>query len=67
MLEFMEENKGRVMSIKEISKEVDSDRYNKDRTWAARELKQLWSRGFIEAINGCYWIPIKEDKKSERE
>jgi hypothetical protein len=66
VLEFFEENKGRILSVKEVSKEVDDARYQKDRTWAARELKQLWSKGYIEAINGCYWIPIKEDKESGR-
>lgn len=66
-LELLESNKGRIFSIKEVSKELDSKLYEKDKTWAARELKQLWSKGLIEAINGCYWIPDKEDKKSEPE
>jgi len=66
-LELLQENKGRIFSVKEVSKELNPRLYDKDKTWAARELKQLWSKGLIEAINGCYWIPIKEEKKWDRE
>ena len=66
-LELLDENKGRVFSVKEVSKELNPKLYDKDKTWAARELKQLWSKGMIEANNGCYWIPIKEDKPSDQE
>ncbi len=65
VLDFLKEQTGRVLSVKEISKEVDQDRYDRDKTWAANELKGLCNKGFIEAINGCYWIPV-EDKGAER-
>ncbi len=66
ILDFLKDQTGRVFSVKEISKEVDSDRYERDKTWAANELKGLCSKGFIEAINGCYWIKPEEDKNAER-
>lgn len=56
---------GRVFSVREISKEVDADRYARDKTWASRELKSLCNKGYIEAINGCYWIPPEEEKERE--
>ncbi len=65
-LDFFEANKGQIFSVKDVSKELDERRYLKDKTWAARELKSLWSKGFIQAINGCYWIPEDEDKKEDR-
>ncbi len=66
ILEFLREQTGRVYSVKEISKEVDRDRYERDQTWAGGELKGLCSKGLIEAVNGCYWVPDEEDKKAAR-
>lgn len=66
VLDFLKEQTGRVFSVKEISKEVDQDRYDRDKTWASNELKGLVNKGFIEAINGCYWIPAEEKKGEER-
>ncbi len=66
ILEFLKEQTGRVLSVKEISKEVDPDRYERDKTWAAPELKRLCGKGAIEAINGCYWVPAEEDKNAKR-
>lgn len=66
ILDFLKAQTGRVFSVKEISKEVDSDRYDRDKTWAANELKSLCSKGFIDAINGCYWIEPEGDKNAER-
>ena len=66
ILDFLKGQTGRVFSVKEISKEVDSDRYDRDKTWAANELKGLCNKGLVEAINGCYWIPPEEDKNAKR-
>lgn len=66
ILDFLKAQTGRVFSVREVSKEVDSDRYDRDKTWASNELKGLCSKGFIEAINGCYWIAPEEDKNAER-
>lgn len=66
ILDLLREQTGRVFSVKEVSQQVDADRYERDKTWAAGELKGLCSKGFIEAINGCYWIPNEEDKNTAR-
>jgi hypothetical protein len=55
-----------VFSVREISKEVDEDRFERDKTWATHELKSLCSKGFIESINGCYWIPPVEEEEDEK-
>ncbi len=62
ILELFQEHKGRVFSTREVSKEVDSMRYDRDRTWASTELKKLCNLGLIQAINGCYWIPDEREK-----
>lgn len=67
ILDFLQDRKGRVFSVKEVSKEVDEDLYERDRTWALGELKKLCSKGLIEAINGCYWIPNEEEAEEEKE
>ncbi len=66
-LEFFEARKGQIFSAKDVSKELDERRYQKDKTWASGELKSLWSKGFIQAINGCYWIPEEGDKEEDQE
>ena len=66
ILEFLRAQPGRVFSVKEISKEIDADRYERDKTWASGELKGLCNKNFIEAINGCYWVPLQEDKNAVR-
>lgn len=65
VLEFLESRKGRVFSVKEVSKELDPQRYETDRTWAWSELKKLCTKGLIEPINGCYWVPNEEEKSEE--
>lgn len=65
VLDFMKGQVGRVFSVREISKEVDEDRFNRDKTWASHELKGLCSKGFIEATNGCYWIPPEEVEEAD--
>jgi len=66
ILDFLKDQTGRVFSVKEVSKEVSQDRYERDQTWASSELKKLCNKGLIEAINGCYWIPPEEDKNEAR-
>jgi hypothetical protein len=66
ILDHLRAQSGRVFSVKEVSKEVDRDRYERDPIWAAGDLKGLCSRGLIEAINGCYWVPEEEDKNAAR-
>lgn len=65
VLDFLKENVGRVYKVREISKEVNEDLFKRDTTWAASDLKRLVSKGLIEAINGCYWIPPEEEKEKE--
>lgn len=65
VLDFMKGQVGRVFSVREISKEVDEDRFNRDKVWATHELKGLCNKGFIQTINGCYWIPPEEEKEEE--
>ena len=66
ILEFMKTQTGRVFSVREVSKEVDPDRYERDKTWAAGELKGLCGKGWIQTVNGCYWIPAEHDKNASR-
>ena len=66
VLEFLKDQSGRVFSVKEVGKEVDPDRYDRDKTWAASELLGLCSKGLIAAINGCYWIAPESDKNARR-
>jgi hypothetical protein len=66
ILDLLKGQTGRVLSVKEVSQQVDADRYGRDKTWAAGELKGLCSKGFIESINGCYWIPSEDDKNAAR-
>ena len=66
IVDFLKGQTGRVFSVKEVSREVSPDRYERDQTWASSELKKLCNKGLIEAINGCYWIPPDEDKNASR-
>jgi hypothetical protein len=63
VLDFLKGQVGRVFSVREISKEVDEGRFERDKTWASHELKSLCSKGFIETTNGCYWIPPHEEEE----
>lgn len=62
VLDFLKSRVGRVYSVREISKEVDPDRFERDKTWASHELKALCNKGFIEVTNGFYWIPREKDR-----
>ncbi len=66
VLDFLKTQTGRVFSVREVSKEVNLDRYERDKAWASGELKGLCNKGLIEAINGCYWIPPEENKNAAR-
>jgi hypothetical protein len=63
VLDFLKANVGRVFKVREISKEVNEDLFKRDTTWAASDLKRLCSKGLIEAINGCYWVPPEQEKE----
>jgi hypothetical protein len=65
VLDFLKANIGRVYKVREISKEVNEDLFKRDTSWAASDLKRLCSKGLIEAINGCYWIPPAAEKEQE--
>jgi hypothetical protein len=67
VLDFLKSRVGRVYSVREISKEVDPDRFERDKTWASHELKGLCNKGFIEVTNGFYWIPQEKDRSEESE